>query len=483
MSISTAISTSAQARTFGVKTEYRSTRNGALSALPVRIAVFGLPSSGVEFKKERVQLTTATAVGEAFGYGSQLHIAATHLLPSQVPVTFYPLTALEGGTFSEATVEFNETCDVAGAINITIGGISALTVGASVGDTASQIAAKCVIAINSVLQMPVTAQNSGGMVTLTSKFTGNSMNGASFVVDVLAGGTTASVEPFTGGSGSPIIDEDLASMGETWETIVVTCHTGDTTYDALQTAGDLRWGAMVNKPFVAFSGNNNGDITEASKQPIKRAYDKVNCVISAPNCPNLPFAIAAAAAAAVAESADADPARDYGHILLKTLTAPDSTDSWDWATRDQAVKLGLATTHVRDGVITLSDIITCYHPAASTEFEWRYVCDFMKLCTITYNIDKLFNNAEWDGAPLIPDHQATTNRNAKKPKMAVAEVCSMIDNLGNAAVISDPDFSKAGTMAEIDQSNSKRLNLYVPTKLSGNVNIFSADLDFSFYVG
>jgi len=95
----------------------------------------------------------------------------------------------------------------------------------------------------------------------------------------------------------------------------------------------------------------------------------------------------------------------------------------------------------------------------------------------------IFAVAEWDGAPLIPDDQPTVNRTAKKPKMAVAAVASMLDSLGLNAIISDPETAKANTFAEIDSGNPKRLNLVTTVQLSGNTNIISVDLQFGFFFG
>ena len=94
-----------------------------------------------------------------------------------------------------------------------------------------------------------------------------------------------------------------------------------------------------------------------------------------------------------------------------------------------------------------------------------------------------FATPEWDGAPLIPDDQPTTNRSAKKPKTAIAAVAAILDSLGLEAIISDPESAKANTFAEIDPGNPKRLNLNTTVQLSGNTNIVSVALAFGFFFG
>jgi len=84
---------------------------------------------------------------------------------------------------------------------------------------------------------------------------------------------------------------------------------------------------------------------------------------------------------------------------------------------------------------------------------------------------------------MIPDDQATTNTEAKKPKAAVMAAAVIVDNLGLAAILSDPAAAKASIQAAIDGANPKRFNLAVTVQLSGNSNIISVDLDFGFFFG
>jgi len=84
---------------------------------------------------------------------------------------------------------------------------------------------------------------------------------------------------------------------------------------------------------------------------------------------------------------------------------------------------------------------------------------------------------------LIPDDQATTNRNAKKPFMAKSAIAQMIDSLALNAIISDPATAKKNIVAGINESNPKRLDIATTIQLSGNTNIISVDFLFGFYFG
>ena len=72
---------------------------------------------------------------------------------------------------------------------------------------------------------------------------------------------------------------------------------------------------------------------------------------------------------------------------------------------------------------------------------------------------------------------------AKKPKMAKAEIATLIDQLALQAFISDPETAKSTIVAEIDSVNPKRMNIAFTVQLSGNTNIISIDFNFGFFFG
>lgn len=323
-------------------------------------------------------------------------------------------------------------------------------------------------------------------VNVTAKWAGLSGNEIDISVSgsLTAGVTFAVVQP-VGGLGDPEVTTQLAAIGNVWETMILNCLqvSNDSALDAYETFGESRWGALVKKPLVVFTGTLESTVATAITIPDARTQDRVNCVIPFPGCPNLPWVAAARALARIAYMANENPAHDYGSQRLTGLTAGADSAQWDYLERNLAVTSGCSTTEVQDSVIRMSDTVTCYHPEGDLTPPYRFVVDIVKLQNIIFNIDMIFTGPEWDGAPLIPNEQPTTNRTAKKPKAAVSELCRLWDNLGLEAIISDPDSAKASTVAEIDDSNPKRLNVTAAVALSGNSNIRSVDFNFGFLFG
>lgn len=492
MVTTTAIPTSQRARAVGIKTIFDSSRGGNILNLPQSVIVLGQGSSNGTYSTDKAQVTNSVEVGQKYGFGSPLHLAVAQLLPQNgdgvgsIPVTVLPLEDDTNGVASVGTITPTGTQTKAGAYTVVINGKLSNQFVISTTDTVANICTNIAEVINANLNMPVIATATATEVTLTAKWKGESGNAITATIegDFTLGTTFAVVNP-TGGLVNPQVTDALAKLGNTWYTAIVNCfdYTDDVTLDALATVAEGRWGSTVRTPYVAVAGSNVSDLSTMTALTSARPTDRTNVVIPAPDCADLPLEIASRAVCEIVIIANDNPPRDYGSIPLNTLTAGADELQWDDIQRDVAVKAGCSTTQVKDGLINLSDTITSFAPEGELDPGYRYVCDLMKVFNIIYNVDILFNNPEWDGAPLIPDNQPTVNPTAKQPKMAVATLRVLADNLGLGAIISDPDYTKDNTQAGINSQNAKRLDIIFPVKLSGNTNIISIDLFFGFYYG
>lgn len=492
MSVSTAFSASRVARGVAIQTIFQDLRQGKFSLLPQRIALFGQGATSATYETTKRQILSAGEAGSLYGFGSPIHLAAKQLLPvngdgvGSIPVTVYPLEDDASGVAATGSITPSGSPTSAASYIVRINNIDSEDFVISVGDSVADITAAITTAINAVIDMPVVAVDNGTDVELTSKWKGVSANGILIEVDgdMTVGNVFTLVQP-TGGLVNPDIDDALAQMGDVWETLVLNCFDiADTaTLDTFSVFNEGRWGAEVRKPLVVFTGNTITDPTAATAVSEARPTDRTNSQLVMPGSSELPFVVAAAGVARIAVRADNDPAYDYGSMPLKYVTPGADGDQWLSNVRDFAIKRGSSSIKVLDGVANLADTVTFYHPTSEVVPAYRYVVDIMKIMTMIYNVDLVFNSTRWDGKPLIPDSQATTNRNAKKPRMAVADAGVLTDSFALNAIISDPEFARENTVAEIDSGNPKRLNLSITVKLSGNANVISIDLNFGFYFG
>lgn len=489
---STAVDLSAVARVVGVKTTFKDLRGGSILFLPQRIAVVGQGSSISVYPTTKLQVTSALQVAQTYGFGSPLHLMSLELFPingdgvGTIPVTIYPLVDDGAGVVSDGDITPSGSPTVAASYIVRINNIDSATFVISVGDSVADIVAAMTAAINSELNVPIIAVDGTTTVTFTSKWEGTSANDIFVeIVGSTTAGNTFVVTQANGGLANPNIDTALAQVGNVWETMMLNClDIADVTnLDKYSVFGEGRWGALVRKPLVVFTGNTATTPAAAIAVSDARKTDRVNSQLVAPSSNDLPFVVAARQLARIVPRANNNPPFDYGSLQADGLTPGPDGDQWDYLQRDQAVKGGSSTTEVKDNVINISDTVTFFHPDGDPIPAYRYVVDIVKLQNIIFNIDLIFATPEWDGAPLIPDDQPTVNPDAKQPKTAVAAVARMLDSLGLNAIISDPETAKSNTFAVISTQNPKRLDVSTTVQLSGNTNIISIDLDWGFFFG
>lgn len=326
-------------------------------------------------------------------------------------------------------------------------------------------------------------------VTLTAKWKG--LTGNDILLEVIndpGNGTVLTVTGMTGGLVNPsaaTVTTALAQIGANdWQTIVLHPYAGDSSIlDAISTWGEGRWNELVRKPAVAFSATTSTDEVNTAAGADLRRTDRTNVLLTAPGSPNLPGVIAARQVARIAVVANNNPPMDYGNQQVTGIVPGLDSVQWAYNTRDDAVKHGVSTTEVKDGVVTIGDVVTYYHPTGDNLPAYRYVCDIVKVQNVIYNVDSIFADPSWAAAPMIPDDQPTVNVAAKKPSMAKAAINGMIDNLGLQAILSDPKTAKAQTTAAIDPANPKRLNVSATVQIAGNTDVKAITLNWAFYFG
>ncbi len=485
------IDASAVARVVGITTTFKDLRGGVLF-LPQRIAVFAQGASAKDYSLDKFTATNQVAVGSRFGWGSPAHLISRELHPANgdgvgtIPVTYYPLEDAYDAVAASGTITPAGSQTKAAQYRVKVGNVPSKWFVIPVGSTVAAVCDLIVAAMNAVLEMPVIAADNTTNVGLTAKWAGLSGNGMVVEVEGESLGTTFATVNTANGLVNP--DEDqlnaaLAQVGGVWESLGLNALNYNDTdaLDVFKDWGEGRWLPTVRKPCVIFRGFNGASVATAIATTSTREDDRVNCQLAVESSTSLPFVIAARQLARIAKVANDNPARDYGSQKADGLDAGADDLQWTWEDRDAAVKGGSSTSEVKDGVVNVSDVVTSWAPEGESDPAYRHVCDIVKLQQVIFNLDLKFKNADWDGAPMIPDDQPTVNPDAKKPKMWKAEANGIIDNLGLQAILSDPAAAKKKTTCAI--IGPKRYKGTVQVQLSGNANIADIDLEYGFFYG
>ena len=328
--ISNAMPSNAVAAILGYKLETadfsKSTPN-----LPMRIAILAEANTSkslVDFSK--FSFTSLKAVADKFGSGGVAYLVARVLRPMSggglagIPIDIFPVEPNAGQTATVKTLTITGTATAAVKHTALIAGHDNIdgqyfSVNIASGDTPTVIAGKYVTAINNVVGSPVTATNSAGVVTLTTKWTGiSSVYDLSISTGLNAGGVSYAIST-NAGTGTGKVSEALARFENTWYTIVINPYGADssvlTTLEAFNGKPDPdaptgRYAFNVFKPFISFFSKSTLDpITDVVLS--SRASEVTNCSCPAPNVTHFPFEVAADVARVVAKTANDYPHQDY----------------------------------------------------------------------------------------------------------------------------------------------------------------------------
>ena len=128
-------------------------------------------TAGTQPDATPVLIASADDAGTLFGRGSELHRMAIKVFQQWPSALLYGISIAEAGTAASGTLTFATTASAAFSVRCRIGG-ETFDVSVASGDTATAIAAAVADAINDLDTLPLTAQNSSGVITLTAKCTG-----------------------------------------------------------------------------------------------------------------------------------------------------------------------------------------------------------------------------------------------------------------------------------------------------------------------
>lgn len=487
------VSASAVSRVTGITVEPKNFNTGSAAMLPQRLVVIGQGNDGVTYStKKYVCEGTAYEIGQKYGLGSPLHLAALQLFPTvgagaTFPVTFIGVNMGENDTAATGQITVTGTATSAGSAVINLAGLEIEVVIAKEA-TATQIMTSIIAAVNAEQNRVATASQIEGAVNLTARWKGALGNRIHLSVESDVSGVAFTVSAFANGVGTPNITNALTEIGTTvWETFVLnTFDYKNSSGEALsilndyQTWGEGRWDTLTKMPALVAHGCTD-NLTTRTAVSDARKTDYVNFFITSVGSPELPFVVAAKGLLGILSVADENPAQNYKNVLSGLMRGEDTAQE-AYTARNQSVMKGASTNIVNGSVAQLNDIVTFYHPDADGKYpSRRYVVDAVKLMNIVYNLRLITEADDVVGAPLVPDEQITTNPTALQPKTFKTWFRNLATSLGLNALISDVDFTLDNITVSIDSENSKRVNYVFPVKVSGNVEVVSGDVYFGRY--
>ena len=488
----TAVSSSATVGQVGIATEYTTANQTNSPLLPQSIYVIGQGNTGIAYTSEAVKLNTAAAVASQYGNGSPLHLAAKAIhgiTNATVPVYFYGLQEDGGAAAATNDIVISGVQLATAEYQLKVNNIVSNKFALETTDTATTAGETLAAAVNSTLGFPVSAVNNAGTVTLTAKSKGSWGNDlVADIIDGLGGFAFAGVGVnFTGGAVNASVQPALDAIADSeYRTVIVnTFDLSDATaLDAIQTKGEARWQADIKKPFVSFVGSNEATTAAITAITSARADDRVNSVFANPASKDLPLVIASSIAKYVAEKANNSPAENYAGALSQ-LTA--GSVEWKLQTdKEDAKTQGVGFIRVVDGIVKAHEVITMYDDSqyAEVAMPYRKVSDITRLQNVLYAFDLKLGTDFYKEAVLVSVGQTVvTGINAVSVKDIKSTCVAVVKSLVTNAILANQETIIANIIVEKDSVNPDRVNIQIPTIVSGNTSIFSIDLAYQFNSG
>lgn len=456
---------------------------------------------------------SAADVGGKTGFGYMLHrLARAAFKPGNVETWVIP--QLEGGSDpDQATGTIDVTpstgANLAGTIHLYIAGDHVpVAVGANLSDTA--IGTLIETAINDNDELPVTANNLAGVVTLTSKSGGTWGNDISIEVNLGAGealptGIAITITDMAGGVGIPDIQDALDALGtgdgqnDAFFTNLIHGYGADTgTLDAISTYNGVgntfigNYKKEIARPFRSLVGDvtaGSGGLAAALAFADLRRNDRTNGKICVPGSANHPQEIAAQAIGIMAVINSTRAEEGYIDKALDGVWPGAVADRWtnEYDSRDQAVKGGISTTFVKQGIVYCQNLITFYRPAdvAPESNGYRAMRNISIIQNLLYNYRLNFERTKWKGISIVEDTAEVSNITDRLKARDIDSVLDDLVALAQAFAANAWLYNASYTIGELKKGDKVTLrsgltgfDIIFPVIFSGEGGIYNSVITF-----
>lgn len=437
-----------------------------------------------------VAALTATRLGsqagdqaaQAFGQGSMLHgmAAAARAANDYVDIWAIALDDDVAGVAATGTVTLSGVPTATGTLALYIGG-NQVRIAVVAAEAVATLATRLADAINADASLPVTASAALGVVTLTSRWKGETGNDLdvrlNYYGEQTPAGLTVVIAALAGGTANPDVQPVLdAIAGQQYYSIVCPYLDG-ANLTALETEMASRFGPMdvlTGHVFNAKVGNHAalttwGDGRNSPHVSTLGLYD----------VPTAPWVVASVWATVAEFSGANDPARPFRSLALPGVLPPPEASRFTRAERNLALYDGISTFTVdQGGQVLIETIITNYQvnsfglpDIALLRLETKWTADLIRFrfnaaVARDYPRHKL-------GDVAVPGQAYATPTTVRATLIAEAIKLATEDGL-----IEDIEGFKRDLLVKRSTQNPNRLNAVLTPNLVNQFDIFAAAVQY-----
>lgn len=420
-----------------------------------------------------------------YGRGSVLHemLRGAREANKETDMWAIGLDDLVAGVQATKTITITGTATEAGVLKLRING-ELISVGVAMNDTAANVAANAVLAVNAYLDAPVTASAALGVVTLTAKHKGEFGNDIDVRVnyqrdEVLPAGLATVVVAGVAGSGNPDVATALAAIAsESYYTIVVP-YSDITNIDKIKLELASRFGGMDMRTGHLFTGKAG---THAALTTFGAARNNVHeTILGAKRPPQGPYNWAARMAAVVEFHGAIDPARPFKSLEVPGLLAPQEADRFSRPERELLLRDGISTFTVDDdGTVRIEQIITSYQTNPQGIDDVSYL-----MLNTKWTVDFMRYSFRVDVALAFPRHKLAddgTNFDEGQPVATPLMIKSVLIATGRklerVGILENFEQFKRDLRVVLSLVDRNRVNAIIPPNCVNQFNTFAAAVQF-----
>jgi len=378
--------------------------------------------------------------GSKFGFGFMIHRLLLWLYRGSQGIETWVTPQAEAGGSAASTGNI----DFAGSV-VTKAGTLAFYAAAwrivtnlFVDDDEDSIAIAFAAAINADADAPITAAVDGvttSQVNLTAKSKGPWGDDITLSFNLgfgeeLPDGVAQATTPMSGGSGVPDVQDALDAWGtgdqqnDEWFTDVICGYGQDSStldkisaYNGLANDATGNYAKEVGRPFRALVGDTVADTAGLNAlialADARAETDMTNGVIAEPGSYHHPMELAAVAMGVMARINSIRAEEGYIDRALPGLIPSPLATRWtnDYDNRDIAVKAGISTTKVANGVVYLQNMLTFYRPSSLPidSNAWRSMRNISIIQSMWATHKAYFEREVWRGFTITRNVARVTN--------------------------------------------------------------------------
>ena len=464
-----------------------------LPGMPRRLLLIGqrLPSGSAPAGEVR-RISRSDDGVDYFGRGSMLArmIAAAMKVNASTETWALSLDDFPDGVAASTLLSVSGTPAAAGVPALYIGG-DRVPIGMTPGASSGEIAESIASAINSRLDLPVTAEipdpvEAPGEVRLTARHKGQDAG----MIDArwnyhdgeaMPPGVDVVIAPLTTGAGNPDVLEALSAVSAGSFYSIVIPWTDPANMDAIEDELAGRWGGMdmrAGHVFVARSGT----FSELAAYGGARNSPH-STVFGLHGSPTPPWIIASQAAAGVALRGANDPAMPFRGIALPDVLAPSEAERFTPTERNLLLQDGISTIIFDESSAAMIEQVITTYQTNSFGLDDRSLLKLNTKWTVDYlryvfrgAVARDYPNHKLAGddvlARIAPGQKIATPRLIRNTLIAAA---AQLEYVG---LLEDLEGFKENLKVLRSEADECRVNAVLPPNVVNQFDVFAAAVQF-----